>query len=492
MSKLAGGGRSPDLKDLEKRLKDEPENLGLRVTVAGAMREAGRQEEAVELYRSVAAAYRDQGRSQQAIAVCRSILEIAPDDIRCHALLASLVAGHKGRAARDTANVYGEEMVLEVGTPPPAEARDKPPSIPPTGRTPTPPKVVAPVATRIPRPPTAPPAAARAGVSVPLPARNTPSPRSSNRLDETPLPVPMPYHVADPTTKSLKKLSEVDLAATPDPDDLPVSEDAKTRPGAEANTRSVKGIANAARRISSALSEPSEDLSAELDTRQRPRIESDELDKIAHPPPTVPVELAIVDDDDDVATAPPSITRDMRARTDDEPEPEEDDGVPTLSDEDQDEPTHPRDTPLDLMIRTENEGPLGSAFFQPLPPDKRDAVLARFHKKSVKKGTTVIRQGEVGHSLVVVVRGQLDARLDRKGGSVELTAIGTGEFVGEGSLLARTPSPVQIVAATDCELLLLTPRDFYEIAGAFPALWAELKDVAERRKRELNARTASP
>jgi len=66
------------LKELEKRLRDEPENLGLRVMVAGAMRETGRHDEAVELYRSVAIAYRDQGRSQQAIAVCRSILEIAP------------------------------------------------------------------------------------------------------------------------------------------------------------------------------------------------------------------------------------------------------------------------------------------------------------------------------------------------------------------------------------------------------------------------------
>jgi len=158
----------------------------------------------------------------------------------------------------------------------------------------------------------------------------------------------------------------------------------------------------------------------------------------------------------------------------------------------EDEPTRPRDTNLDLMIRTENEGPLGSAFFQPLPYDKRDAVLARFHKKSVKKGTTVIRQGEVGHSLVVVVKGTLDARVDRKGGAIELGAVGTGEFVGEGSLLARTPSPVQVVAASDCELLLLTPRDFYEIAGAFPALWAELKDVAERRKRELEIHLKKP
>src|SRR5262249_38302183 len=82
----------PRLRDLEKRLKDEPDNLGLRVTVAGVLRDAGRGAEAVELYRSVAIAYRDQGRNQQAIAVCKSILEVAPDDASCQALLAMLVA----------------------------------------------------------------------------------------------------------------------------------------------------------------------------------------------------------------------------------------------------------------------------------------------------------------------------------------------------------------------------------------------------------------
>jgi hypothetical protein len=390
--------------------------------VAGALREAGRQAEAVELYRSVAVAYRDQGRSQQAIAVCRSILEIAPDDERCHALLASLVAQHKGRVARDTGQqVYGDEVVLEVGTPPPPVA---------------------------------------AGTS---PGRTSPPPRRSS-LDETPLPQPMPYHVADPTTKNLQKLSEADLLPTPDPDD-----DVSTRPG-DATPSAGKGLANAARRISSALigargsEHPSEDLSLELDTRQRPRIESAELAKIAPPPPTAPVERLDLDDDDD--------------------------GVPTLSDEDADEPTRPREMPLDIMIRTQAEGPIGSAFFQPLPADRRAAVLARFHKRTVAKGATVIRHGEVGHALIVVARGALDVRV----GAVAIGVVGTGEYVGEGSLLARAPSPVHVVAQTDCELLLLQPRDFYEIAGAFPALWAELKEVAERRKREREAilRRASP
>ncbi len=59
------------VRDLERRLRDEPNNLGVRVMLAAALREIGRDPEAIELYRSVAIAYRDQGRTQQAIAVCR-------------------------------------------------------------------------------------------------------------------------------------------------------------------------------------------------------------------------------------------------------------------------------------------------------------------------------------------------------------------------------------------------------------------------------------
>jgi hypothetical protein len=115
------------------------------------------------------------------------------------------------------------------------------------------------------------------------PVRRTP-------FEATPLPQPMPYHVADPTTSSAKKLSEADL---------PVAEGAETRPGSEPGTRpEMSGIASAARRISASLIASSDasglfvddDVSVELDTRQIPRIESAEFRKIEGPPPTVPTE----------------------------------------------------------------------------------------------------------------------------------------------------------------------------------------------------------
>ena len=136
------------LKELEKRLQKEPGNLGLKVTVAGLLHEAGRTVEAVELYRSVALAYRDAGRKAQATAVCKSILQLAPEDEQCRLLLASLTAL------------------------PPPEAPQ-----------------VREAVKLAPRPPVVPAAAPPAA-----------EPKRRSSMDETPLPKPVPHHVHDPTT----------------------------------------------------------------------------------------------------------------------------------------------------------------------------------------------------------------------------------------------------------------------------------------------------
>lgn len=161
------------LKELEKRLKKEPDNLGLRVQVAGLMREAGRSTEAVELYRSVALAYRDQGRTQQAVAVCKAILEIAPDDERCIALLSTL----QGRSTPSIPSIAPPATAAPLRAPPG-------PSQPPA------------VSLRAPAGPSQPPpSSARAATAQPPPAPSrapTPSqpPSSTGQLPLPPARVP--------------------------------------------------------------------------------------------------------------------------------------------------------------------------------------------------------------------------------------------------------------------------------------------------------------
>ena len=102
----------------------------------------------------------------------------------------------------------------------------------------------------------------------------------------------------------------------------------------------------------------------------------------------------------------------------------------------------------------------------------------------MRAGQTVIRQGETSHPLYLVVTGQLELRIERANGTLaKLDEIDAGQYVGEASLLARTPAIAHVIASANSELLALPPHALFELAGAYPALWAALKDSAERRSR---------
>ena len=440
--------RAAKLRDLEKRLAKEPDNLGLRVTLAGALCEAGRNSDAVELYRSVAVAYRDQGRIHQALVVCRAVLEIAPGDLGCQALLAELVATQEAPVA----------VEMEAGTPPLREMPDgsdersvatgtgagprqpKASSIPPLAA-PRPARPSVPVPAPAPRPSTTPfrPSAALTAGGKPPPSGET-----------TPLPKPVPHHIYDPTAGR----ERID----PDPEDLPAVEGAQTRPGADPPRAQVTGLAQAARRISGLLGP---------DSSETPRFgPGEDIDDLPTPPPRLPGWTRPATPTEPVDLANESSGDISGDITGDEP----DDG----------DRTQPREL---------QDNPLAGSFFAKIPADKRAAVFARFEARNVRAGTVVIRQGETNHPFFIVVSGTLSIRVDRPDGSlIELEPISDGDYVGQGALLARQPSAIKVVAAFDCELLALAPRELYELAGAFPALWAALKDTAERRFRELDAK----
>ena len=128
--------------------------------------------------------------------------------------------------------------------------------------------------------------------------------------------------------------------------------------------------------------------------------------------------------------------------------------------------------------------PLANAFFLAIPLNRREAALTRCIKRVVRPGQTVIRQGETSHPLYLVVSGQLELRVERANGTLaKIDEIDAGQYIGEGSLLARSPAVAHVIASATCELLALPPHALFELAGAYPALWAALKDSAERRAR---------
>ncbi len=92
---------TPDeaVRQLEDELRREPRNVGIRLRLAAALREAGRDADAVSHYHALARAYRSAGELRQAMAACHSALAIEPGHSEMRILLAQLQA----EDARDSA-----------------------------------------------------------------------------------------------------------------------------------------------------------------------------------------------------------------------------------------------------------------------------------------------------------------------------------------------------------------------------------------------------
>jgi hypothetical protein len=288
----------------------------------------------------------------------------------------------------------------------------------------------------------------------------------------------------------------------------------------------IAGIAAAARQISASLIAASrergddldDDVAMELATRPIPRLRATDLDRIAEPPTMVPADRLGLgapdgagglgdggdlddpgdgrDDLDDPGDDRDDLEGDLGDDSDGDDDPTLPPplaGVPRRRAVD-DEKTLPRELPLrarppSIAPPTHATGPLASALFLPVPPRNRAAVLQRFRRKMVAIGTTVIRRGETGHGLVLVVSGRLDQHAESADGArVSLGEVAAGDHVGEVSLLAHAPAPAYVVAIADSELLVLDAAEFYELVGTFPTLRAELEHVAARRARDHAAR----
>jgi CRP-like cAMP-binding protein len=98
----------------------------------------------------------------------------------------------------------------------------------------------------------------------------------------------------------------------------------------------------------------------------------------------------------------------------------------------------------------------------------------------VDEGTVLIREGEPGHELFVVVRGQLEVY--RNGATVAF--IGPGEIAGEMALLSSRPRNATVAAATEAYLLRAGDRAFLELLDRTPLLWLKVARALADRVQE--------
>jgi len=99
----------------------------------------------------------------------------------------------------------------------------------------------------------------------------------------------------------------------------------------------------------------------------------------------------------------------------------------------------------------------------------------------VPAGKVLIRQGDAGDDLMVIVSGQVG--VERNG--ARINQLGPGDFFGEIALIERGPRTATVTAEAPTRLLVVNHRDFHSLMEEFPAVAAQVLLALGQRIRLL-------
>lgn len=122
-----------------------------------------------------------------------------------------------------------------------------------------------------------------------------------------------------------------------------------------------------------------------------------------------------------------------------------------------------------------------TALVTDLGPTSRERLAERMERLFVPAGSVVIRQGEPGDSLLVVVNGRLRVSVRREGGEVPVAELGRGDLIGEMSLLTDEPRSATVTTIRDSQLLRLSKQDFLVLVKSRPSVLLGISRLVIRR-----------
>lgn len=126
--------------------------------------------------------------------------------------------------------------------------------------------------------------------------------------------------------------------------------------------------------------------------------------------------------------------------------------------------------------------------FEPLTDAELETLSARVERHHFAPAETVVRQGDAGDVLHVVVEGFLEALVDGR-------VVGTvtpGDLIGEMAMLTGEVRSATVRAVTDCIAWEVRRDALAPLLEARPALFEAISDIAALRRRRLLAAMGAP
>ncbi len=104
----------------------------------------------------------------------------------------------------------------------------------------------------------------------------------------------------------------------------------------------------------------------------------------------------------------------------------------------------------------------------------------------VPAGKVLMRQGEAGSDMMIIVRGSASVERDGE----RLNTLGSGDFFGEIALIDGGPRTATVAALEATTLLVIAHREFHSLMEEFPEVAAQVLNTLAHRVRRLEPEAA--
>jgi len=128
--------------------------------------------------------------------------------------------------------------------------------------------------------------------------------------------------------------------------------------------------------------------------------------------------------------------------------------------------------------------------FKKLGIDAMKSLVAQMSYLEKQPGEVIVRQGEVGGSLFVIIRGEVSIIRETQGQRMFVATLKDGEFFGEMALLTDTPRVASVEAATTVEMFEVSRDTLRRLIQEFPQVVPVLIGFLKDRLLEIFVKTS--
>ena len=125
-----------------------------------------------------------------------------------------------------------------------------------------------------------------------------------------------------------------------------------------------------------------------------------------------------------------------------------------------------------------------SPLFKPFDHQQQMDLLKRFEGHDLEPGTVIIREGDAGQGLFVILLGEVEvSRRDPGGRDKTVAKLGAGEVFGEMSLLGDKPTTATVRTLSRTTIMFLGRDYFRRLVQALPPLRQYFEELSKHRRR---------